>query len=196
MKLSRWMILIFTISWGLGPIARLVSGADLYQGRVLDEETSQPLAGAAVTVVWFRSPILGLEGTRDFQSAQETVTDTDGKFSLVVSPGIDWNPFSYIRKEPEIVIYQPGYEPTWAGWRVRNKLQNGKFADALSKGATIKLPKLKTDKEQKNFAGLPLEVSPGVPRESIPQLLRVVNMQRKMVGYPLYPDPTAGGKKS
>ena len=146
MKTSRRLIIVLIVLWGVA--SSHLSAADLYQGRVVDEETGQPLAGAVLTVVWFRSPILGFEGTRDFLSAQETVADSDGKFSLTVSPGIDWNPFSYIRKEPEIVIYQPGYEPTWAGWRDRNKFKSStEFAEALKKDATIKLPKLKS-KEQ------------------------------------------------
>jgi hypothetical protein len=195
MKPRRWLFLILITVWFAGTGVSLVSAADLYQGRVVDEETGQPLAGAVVTVVWYRSAIIAMEGGRDFQSAQETLADSNGKFSLIVSPGVDWNPFSYIRKDPEIVIYQPGYEPTWAGWRVRNGFADDKFPEALKKGATIKLPKLKTTEEQKKFAGLPLEVSPGAPRESIPHLLRVVNIQRKMVGYPIYPEALQGGKK-
>ena len=82
-----------------------VHGADVYQGRVVDDASGQPLVGAVITVVWFRSPIVGLEGTRDFQSAQEAVVDTDGKFYLPVSPGSNWNPLSYIREAPTIIIY-------------------------------------------------------------------------------------------
>jgi hypothetical protein len=197
MKASRWLILIFFVSWSA--IARSLSAADLYQGRVVDEETGQSLAGAVVTVIWFRSAIIALEGARDFQSAQETVTDSDGKFSLVVSPGIDWSPFSYIRKEPKIVIYQPAYEPTWAGWMVRNKyMTSTDLAEALKKGATIKLQKLKTKEELGKFtspdsSGL---ISVGVPIEAIPKLARAVNTQRKMAGiesyYTVSPE---GGKK-
>src|SRR6266403_1901000 len=143
-SMSRCLMFVLGLLW-VSTTPHPMYGADIYQGRVIDEETGQPLAGAVLTVVWFRSPILGFEGTRDFLSAQETVADSDGKFSLTVSPGIDWNPFSYIRKEPEIVIYQPGYEPTWAGWRERNKFKRPtEFAEALKKSATIKLPKLKS----------------------------------------------------
>src|SRR5258705_9857238 len=85
MKSSRGLILVLIVLWSVAPTSRHLSAADLYQGRVIDEETGQPLAGAILTVVWFRSPILGLEGTRDFLSAQETVADSDGRFSLTVS---------------------------------------------------------------------------------------------------------------
>lgn len=196
MKVSRWLLLVFIVSWAAVPTAGPACGADLYQGRVVDEETSQPLAGAVVTVVWFRSPILGLEGTRDFQSAQEAVTDSDGKFSLVVSPGIDWNPFTYIRKEPAIVFYHPGYEPTWAGWMVRNKFNSATdLAEALKKGATIKLAKLKTEQQIRHFSDLGTVAHTVVPYQAIPNLVRVVNLQRKMAGIKsLYAEPIDGGK--
>jgi len=126
-----------------------------------------------------------LEGTRDFQSAQETVADSDGKFSLVVSPGSNWNPFSYIRQEQTIVIYQPGYEPTWAGWMVRNKFNSSTdLAEALKKGATIKLPKLKTKEELVRFADRgAFAFPPDVPSQHISNLIRAINVQRKNLGF-------------
>lgn len=197
MKVSRWLILIFIVSWSA--IARPLFAADLYQGRVVDEETGQPLTGAVVTVVWYKSPIVAMDGGRDFHSAQETLADSDGKFSLVVSPGIDWNPFTYIRAEPDIAIYQPGYEPTWAGWFVRNKYKTAiDLAEMLKKGATIKLRKLKTKEELGKYispssSGL---ISVGVPIEAIPKLARAVNAQAKMAGIEsYYTVPPEGGKK-
>jgi len=189
-------VFILTILWEPVFVVHFTHGAELYHGRVVDEETGQPLTGAVLTVVWFRSPIFGLEGTRDFQSAQETVADSEGKFSLVVSPGSNWNPFSYIRQEPTIVIYQPGYEPTWAGWMVRNKFNSATdLAEALKKGATIKLPKLKTKDELIKFTNLSSLTHVVVPHESVPKLVRVVNVQNKMAGLKPYPEPPEGGQK-
>ena len=193
MKAWRCLVFILTILWEPVFVVHFTHGAELYHGRVVDEETGQPLTGAVLTVVWFRSPILGLEGTRDFQSAQETVADSDGKFSLLVSPGSNWNPFSYIRQEPTIVIYQPGYEPTWAGWMVRNKFNNATdLAEALKKGATIKLGKLKKEGliEFTNISSL---THVTVRYEHIPRLIEAVNVQNKMVG--LKPYPAQGGKE-
>ena len=184
-----WLVVLLAVL----RTASVSLAADLYHGRVVDQETGEPLAGAVVTVVWFRSPILGLEGTRDFQSAQETVADGDGKFSLVVSPGIDWNPLTYIRKEPEIVIFQPGYEPTWAGWMRRNKFETSlEFAEALKKGTTIQLRKLKTREELVKFTDVVFLTHPTVRYENIPRLIDAVNVQNKMVG--LQPYPAKGGK--
>jgi hypothetical protein len=193
MKASRYVVFLFIVLWSVAGIFPPVRGEDIYHGRVVDEQTDKPLVGAAVTVIWFRSPILGLESTRDFNSAQETATDSEGKFSLSVSPGIDWNPFTYIRKEPQIVIYQPGYEPTWAGWRVRNKYNSvTDLAEALKKGITIKLRKLETKEESIKFTNISFLTHPSVRYENIPTLIQAVNLQNKIVG--LKPYPPHGGK--
>ena len=193
MKFWRCLFLALLIVWHVGAHPLISHGADLYQGTVVDEESGQPLAGAVLTVVWYRRPIIGLGGTRDFLSAQETVADTDGKFSLVASPGIDWSPFTYVEKEPKIVIYQPGYEPTWAGWMVRNKYNNGiEFADALKKSVTIRLRKLKTKEDLIKFTNISSLTHVTVRYEHIPRLIQAVNVQNKMVG--LKPYPEQGGK--
>lgn len=193
MKKPRWLLLILVLSWAGGYFVNPTHGSDLYQGRVVDEETGQPLVGAVLTVVWFRSPIVALEGGRDFQSAQETVTDNDGKFALIVSPGIDWNPFTYVRKAPEILFYHPGYEPTWAGWMTRNKFDTTLgFAEALKKGLTIKLLKLKTKEELIKFTRITSLTHVTVRYEHIPRLIQAVNVQKKLVG--LKPYPAQGGK--
>ena len=190
--MSRCLMFVLVLLW-VSTTPHPMYGADIYQGRVVDEETGQPLAGAVVTVVWFRSPIVGMEGTRDFQSAQEAVADSDGKFYLPVSPGSNWNPFNYTRKEPEIVIYHPGYEPTWAGWMVRNKFRSTiDLAQALKKGATIKLPKLKTKEDLIKFTNISSLTHVTVRYEYIPRLIEAVNVQNKMVG--LKPYPAEGGK--
>jgi hypothetical protein len=190
---TRWLIFVLVFAW-VGSVSQPVYGADVYQGRVVDEETGQPLAGAVVTVVWFRSPRFGLEGTKDFRAAQEAVADNDGKFYLSVSPGSNWNPFSYIREEPAIVIYQPGYEPTWAGWMVRNKFNTMlDLARELKKGITIKLARLKTKEELIKFTNISSLTHVTVRYEDIPKLIQAVNVQNKMVG--LKPYPAHGGKE-
>lgn len=195
MTVARYVLLVLAFFLG-GSTFQDVYGADVYQGRIVDEQTGQPLVGAVITVVWFRSPRFGLEGTKDFQAAQEAVADSDGKFYLPVSPGSNWSPFSYIREEPAIVIYYPGYEPTWAGWMVRNKFNtNLDLARELKKGMTIKLTKLKTKEELRNFINRSSLTHVGVPIEAIPKLIQAINVQSKMAGIESYYGLTDGGKK-
>jgi NRPS condensation-like uncharacterized protein len=91
------------------------------------------------------------------------------------------------------VIYQPGYEPTWAGWRVRNKYNTvTDLAEALKKGLTIKLRKLKTKEELIKFTNISSLTHVTVRYEKIPTLIHAVNVQNKIVG--LKPYPAQGGK--
>ena len=183
MKKLLFVLLVIVGSWGSTAYVQLLSAADTYQGQVVDEETGQPLVGAAVTVIWYKTPFVQQERSLYFQNVQETVTDSQGKFELLVSPGVDWNPFTVIIKEPTIVIYQPGYEPVQAMWLLRMGFRSHtEFAAALKKGFVVKLPKLKTDKELRYYSDT--HVHPNVPYDRIPRLVHVVNIQRKNLGFP------------
>jgi hypothetical protein len=89
--MKKALLLVLALFGSLGSITfdRPLYAANLYQGRVVDEETGQPLVGAAVTVVWYRTPAVHMERTLYFQSVQDTETDCQGKFSLLASPGTD-----------------------------------------------------------------------------------------------------------
>src|SRR5437867_1950966 len=93
MKRRDWVLLAFIVLFSFCTY-RFLTGllTDVYHGRVVEEEGGTPLAGAAVTVVWYRTPAIQMEGSLYFLSAQETTTDADGRFSLQVSPGLDWDP--------------------------------------------------------------------------------------------------------
>ena len=158
--------------------------ADLYHGQVVDEETGQPLVGAIITVIWSKAPLVHLASPRYFQSAQETVTDSQGKFELLVSPGIDWNPFTFVSKEPDIVIYQAGYEPVHACVAGANGVQKPcGICCCAQKGMVVKLSKLKTEKENRKFldgSGLGL----GFHQVAQSQNCSGFNAQRKLLGMP------------
>jgi len=184
MKASLALLIVF-LSWGSVLSVRPSSAADLYHGQVIDAETGEPLVGATVTVIWYKTAAVYIDRTRHFQSAQETVTDSQGNFSLLVSPGIDWNPFTVIIKEPDIVIYQPGYEPVWAGWRVRMGFKSQtEFAAALTKGMVVRLSKLKTEQDNRKFLDGSLLALGFTPPGALPKLIAAFNAQRKLLGLP------------
>ena len=172
---SVFLILITSLlSTGCG---HPLLAADLYHGQVVDEETGQPLVGAVITVIWSKAPLVHLASPRYFQSAQETVTDSQGKFELLVSPGIDWNPFTFVTNEPEIVIYQPGYEPVYYAWLVRMGFKShAEFAEVLKKGFVVKLSKLKEMRQFVDSSGL-VYLS-DIPSGAIPLLKAAINRQR------------------
>ena len=193
MQLRPFLFVLATMLCGGGWFLQPTHAADLYHGRVVDEETGEPLSGAVLTVIWYTTPIVSMERTRSFLSAQEALTDGDGKFSLLASPEIDWNPFTTVRKPPQVVIYKPGYAPLAPASPAWKQVANfGSIAEALKTGPVIKLPKLKTQEELRTFSSF-YSFAAGVPYEKSPNLVRVVNIQRKMAGLPPYPETTEKG---
>lgn len=170
-----------------------VVGADVYQGTVLDQETSEPLADAVLVVIWWTSPYVRMDGPRYFHDAKETLTDANGKFSLDITPKSNWNPFYFIESRPTTIIYKPGYRPLTGstassmGFRTSTDL-----AEALRRGVVVELPKLKPKDDVRMYLD-PISLDANVPLESIPNLVRLINLQSKMVGVPGYPEPQKGG---
>jgi hypothetical protein len=154
--------------------------AQTYHGKVVDAETEEPVEGAVVVVVWYKKPLITMDGPTYFHDAKEVLTDPKGEFSLDGSPAIDWNPFTYIVKQPWIVIYKPGYGPLTRTYAIKRSLPN--MEEALEKGAVVRLPKLKTREEQLDVIQLGLGVTI-VPPEKIPLLRGAIDSQSRMLGF-------------
>lgn len=176
-RLGLFLASIMAIVWAFGTVPFV--SAEMYHGKVVDAETEQPLEGSVVVVVWYKKPLISMDGPTYFHDAKEVLTDAKGEFSLDGSPAIDWNPFTYLLKQPDIVIYKPGYGPLTGAYP--RSLQN--IQESLKKGAVVKLPRLKTGEEQVRFADIsPLGLTPA-PFERIPLLIQLINVQRKILGF-------------
>jgi hypothetical protein len=169
-------------------IAYIVGGfttetwAQTYRGKVVDAETGQPLEGAVVVIVWEKKFFLGGDSPQYFHSAKEVLTDAKGEFSVDGSPGFNWNPFTYLRDEPSIAIFMPGYGPYPTG-HVKNSSITEIEKAMTGPGALIKLPKLKDQEGMKRFASPgTLHMSTDTPNEEIPNLIRLLNIHRKLAG--------------
>lgn len=92
-----------------------------YQGKVIDADTLKPIEGAVVVAIW-RKTRAGIAGadTR-FKDAKETLTDKKGDWSIVgpegyedkIIPGLIHLMGVFVTKEPEFIIYKPGYVKYW-----------------------------------------------------------------------------------
>lgn len=170
--------------------------ADVYQGTVLDEETGSPLADAVLVVVWWTKAYIGFEHPRYFHEAREALTDANGRFSLGASPAINWNPLIYVESPPTIIIYKPGYRPLMGATAVMMGFRRiGDVEVALKRGTVVKLSKLKAHEEILTYTGVLSLTGANVPMESVPNLTRLVNIQRKMAGITsLFPESKKGEK--
>jgi hypothetical protein len=175
--------IIVLIAVSLGFVLPGLVYAKTYHGQVIDAETGKPLEGAVVVVIWHTEPRIAMDPPEYFHDAKEALTDAQGNFRLEASPAINWNPLMAI-KDPNIVIFQPGYEP-FALLRTLTRQGFKSFEDvdqAFQKGATIKLPKLKTQEEVRKFSGFGDLGIGGVPFDKVSNLLKLLNVQRKIAG--------------
>ena len=80
MPLTRALPAFLLLSASLAGCGHLVYPSGPYRGRVVDAETKQPLAGAAVLAVWrWGGPGLG-HPSEGFHDALEVLTDANGEF--------------------------------------------------------------------------------------------------------------------
>ena len=178
---KQWWPILIAAFLGWNVFVPLAIRSATYHGKVVDEETGDPIAGAVVTVIWYDSQIIHMAQTRSFENAQETVTGGDGSFSLWTWPGISFNPFTYVVSPPDTIIYKAGYAPLSVpttydrGYRSYEAL-----ADNLKKGIVMKLPKIRTREDALRFTSP--DVGPDVPYQRIPVLIREINVHSKRIG--------------
>lgn len=156
---------------------------DDYHGQVVDAETGKPIEGAVVVVEWHKKPRVAIGGINYFHNAREALTDADGKFVLDSSPGIDWNPFTYVQ-EPRIIVFYPGYRPFTPANPQDVGIKGGlsEIAQAFEQGVTVKLTKLASEKELRYFTSKGGFGPVMAPYAVIPNLFRLINVQRKLLG--------------
>ena len=196
MKARHWVLLAVLGLFGACSY-RFLGGlrTAVYHGQVVDAERGTAIPEAVVTVVWYRAGIAFESHPKFLLNAHETVTDIDGRFSLQVSSGLDWNPISTRVDEPSIVVYKPGYEPLWGGTEIRYGFKGNQLVESLKRGATIKLRTLEAAKLASTRYTDDGSVLPGasIPSERIPNLMRAINAQRKMAGLQPFSQPTEKG---
>jgi len=153
-----------------------------YRGRVVDANTVEPLEGAVVAIVWYKRPFITMNGPAYFHSATEGFTDPNGEFAVNGSPGIILNPFTSIEERPYIAIFKPGYGPFPVAHLRERPLDEMREA-MLKEGVVVKLPKLQTQQEMRSYGGpANMRIPPDVPYEEIPNLIRLINIHRKLAG--------------
>ena len=189
MKRFRRHLLVSLVVCAMCIVGQAIAAeSESYHGTVLDAETEEPLEGAVVVVLWFKKTYLSMDGPQYFHKGTEVLTDTNGKFSVDTSPGINWNPFTFMVKDPWIVIFKPGYAPLTPTYAVSLKLGADMY-DKLKQGAVVRLPKLKSREDLREFSHLgAVGITDNVPRPRIEKLLRSINNQRRQAGITPFPD--------
>jgi hypothetical protein len=151
---------------------------------VVDAETGKPIEGAVVVVEWHKKPRISISDINYYHNARETLTNAEGKFSLDSSPGIDWNPFTYVDHAPYIVTFYPGYRPFTAAHPedIDTTSNLNKIAEAFERGVVVKLRKLTSENELRRYTDTSGFGPIIAPYTVIPNFHRLINVQRKIVG--------------
>jgi hypothetical protein len=176
------VVLFFLLLSSLGQLRDARS--EDYHGQVVDAETGKPIQGAVVLAEWHKKPRISMSDINYFHNARETVTDGEGKFSLDSSPGIDWNPLTYVDQAPYIVVFYPSYRPFTDAYPEDIGVKGGmkEIADAFERGVVVKLKELRSEKELRKFTSKGGFGPIMAPYAEISNLFRLFNIQRRMLG--------------
>src|SRR5262245_11671929 len=190
---DRRRFLLTSVASGLAVLLATAPASGIegqYHGRVIDAESKQPLEGAVVTVIWMKAPWFSMDGVKDFHQAREKLTDAEGKFTIDAKP--HWA-IRYVDREPEIIVYKPGYgrypdmyfKMNWPG---KTRLAPIEEELQARRPVTIELPKLQTRPELALFASPSLPSR--VPDDEVPILRRLTDELRVSLGMEPLQSPT------
>jgi hypothetical protein len=165
---ALWLVVLGALIAGCAGQVAFTSGP--YRGRVIDAQTRQPLAGAAVVAVWWWEGWGPGHPSERLHDALEVVTGPDGEFLL---PQKTFFSLAGFVNEPYIVIYYPGYQDFLGGRPAES--ERGAREPML-----VELVRPSSG-ERPRYADTPSQVG-GVPDEKIPNLIRLVNQERRALG--------------
>jgi hypothetical protein len=124
----KWFLAFLTVNM-------LMGGCGMHytiQGKVLDSETRQPVAGAVVAIKWERYQFTppGLPPNRTRYGTSESITDAQGQFSIPKYPFADHfmgvYKHGYVGWSSEEVYHPEGktYEEKYV-WREKRQVNDG-----------------------------------------------------------------------
>jgi hypothetical protein len=137
-------------------------------------------------VIWLKYPQIHMDGVGSFHEAREQLTDREGRFSIDATPRRNWNPFREIRKQPEIIVFKPGYgrySDMYGAVSWPDPKPPHAIGEPLQgrKPATVELPRLTSRADLERFASPSLH--PAVPADAVSVYRRLINEHRAVLGF-------------
>jgi hypothetical protein len=145
-----------------------------YQGRVIDGDSKEPLAGVAVVAVWRREIIFAPHSSTVVYRTKETVTDPDGYFMLHAREVEEGAP-RWTRR-PTFVMFLPNYT-------VFQGIREGRFEKS---GTTIELRRLNNWRERMGLNDVDPYSLSDYPFRDFPRLMQLFNEERASRGFKPY----------
>lgn len=139
-----------------------------FRGQIVDMETGQPIAGAAVLVVWWEAVYTPVQTNQKFYDAREAVTDAEGRFEV---PRLTPPFFTFRIFPPQVIYFAPGYV---AHVEVVTPPDGQPFVAPT----VVQMRRLKTREELlKKSRGYPSMI----PSEKMPLFLRAIEIEDQML---------------
>jgi hypothetical protein len=141
-----------------------------FRGQLVDVETGQPIAGAAILVIWWEA-IFSPVGhpTERFYDAREAVTDAEGRFDI---PRLSVPFWKLGIQAGQVLYFAVGYEP-------HGKVVTPPDGQPFAAPTVVQMRRLKTREEL-------LQKSRGyrsqIPAEKMREFLKAINIERRMLG--------------
>jgi len=179
-----------TLLWAALLLVPRLGAAGTYHGQVVDTATGEPLSDAVAVVEWVKRPIAYMDGEASFHDVKETVTDAQGYFAISCWRRVDWNPLTFVIA-PRIIVYKPGYEPLAPAFTTRRGFSGfDDMRSQLRRGTVVRLSRL-TPEQAERFAKVPgmitdvdqLGLASETPYERISELVRLINLERRRLGF-------------
>lgn len=140
-----------------------------FRGQLVDVETGEPIADAAILVVWWEDVYTPVQVNSKFYEAREAVTDVQGRFEV---PRLDPPFFRFRIRPPEIIYFAPGYEGT-------SRVVTPPDGQPFVAPTVVKMRRLKTREELLSKSrGYPSRI----PEDKMLNFLRAINVERRMLG--------------
>ncbi len=161
------LALVLGLSWSGGAAAQEKWGP--FRGQLVDVETGQPIAGAAVLVIWWKGILNPVQGAEKFYDAREAVSDAQGRFEV---PRRRPPFFRLGILPPQLTYFAPGYKPV-------AEVVTPPDGQPFVAPTVVQMRRLKTRQEllEKSRAR-----PAGVPLEKMTELTKAVNTESRMLG--------------
>ena len=122
-RLARLLVALTCLAGVLLPGSAGARTEGPYTGQVVDAETGAPLAGVVIVAYYEKKSPSWVHYETEFYDLDETVTDSQGRFSLAARSLPISTPLSHV-VGPIFIFFKGGYK----GWRFRG-VEYGELAD-------------------------------------------------------------------
>jgi len=175
----------------------------VYQGKVTDADTKQPIEGVVVVASWREERPTPAGPTSRFKDVKETLTDKNGEWSIRGARGERLGPSTllsyvtsfftgfmwgtYSTERPEFIVFKPGYCSWPKGFEIDACKEMMKSFVSIGGGETVELPRLTVREDRLKAQRISFYTNKASEKKII-NLLRLLNEEARHLGLPENPE--------